>query len=192
MFAYCGNNPIAYIDHQGSSPVLAATIGGALGGALLSAVFYLNTTDEVTFWGVVGALSVGALTGAMGSWAGMANAYTKWMLIFTSGIISGAYADLTGGSAAWGFLAGALGTYWGTLFDACEYLGFDLAAVNSFFTVFTGFSAEMVSQLGQQMESSDPRPTQPSPNAYTPSPAKKGVDGPSTGGAAFTPIAYCN
>ena len=102
---------------------IAAVIGGAIAGATINTVSYLNTNEDPTIGGALGAFAIGAVVGGLG---GAAGATTGWLSIgfmaaagVTSGVYPGIMTDgtfgekvLTGLTAA--VFAGA-GAYLGSL-----------------------------------------------------------------------------
>jgi hypothetical protein len=124
MFAYCNNNPIAYSDTEGKSVTLAATIGGAVAGALLNVISYIGSCesngDAPTFQGTVTALAFGAVAGVIGGVAGGCDPIRlKIILSGVASFVSGSYAYLTGGNVMAATCSGFLGTLGGAFFDAC-------------------------------------------------------------------------
>ena len=100
MFAYCFNNPVIFNDPSGNlaitaSILIAAIIGGAIAGATINTISYLSTSEEPTTEGIIGALTIGSVTGGLGGAAGMLGGICAIGLSILAGAISGTYAALT-------------------------------------------------------------------------------------------------
>lgn len=151
LFTYCFNNPVNCKDPSGNlavtaSILIAAIIGGAIAGATINTVSYLSTNEDPTAGGVIGALTIGAVTGGLGGAAGMLGGGWAVGLSITAGIVSGTYTTITtDGPLAQKLLAGLTsavfaggGTYMGSLipFDGLSF-GLTLAG-NAIFGMTIG------------------------------------------------------
>lgn len=79
----------------------------------------------------------------------MSTTSSKVFLTAAASAISGLYSYYTGNSGFVGLSTGAVGTSLGLIFETCGAVGFDLAALTYFTTIFTGFIAEGASQATQ-------------------------------------------
>ena len=162
MFSYCNNNPSNAIDSTGSFP-LAAVIGGAIGGALVSLTSYLGNCeksgDSPTLGGGLLAVAAGGASGALGGLTVACSSGIQIALcVFGAGTIAGAYTEYTSDSFLTGFISGSLGTWFGSLFDIKMFSGFDLGAASYYFSVFTGFCAELGVAAAQEIFKEEPAP----------------------------------
>ena len=180
MYAYCNNNPSNSIDSTGNFPAaaVAAVVGGAIGGALVSLMSYLGSNDSPTFGGGLVAVAAGGISGAIG---GMTVVYSSGvqlaLCVLGAGTISGLYTEYDSGSFLTGFASGCLGTWFGSLFDLKMLSGFDLGAASYFFTTFTGFCAEMGVTLAQEVFKEEPAPQNNTNNSQTTAPVFGGAGG---------------
>jgi RHS repeat-associated protein len=100
LFAYCFNNPVDYHDPSGhfaitTTILIAAIIGGAIAGATINTISYLSTNEEPTTGGIIGALTIGAVTGGLGGAAGMLGGGWAIGLSMAAGLVSGTYTAIT-------------------------------------------------------------------------------------------------
>ena len=179
MFAYCNNNPILYRDVEGESLTLAAAIGGAIAGAMISLTSYLVncgiTGSEVTADGIALALIAGVICGVCGAEAGaavstalMTETYAKAMWSAAAALISAIYAEVTGGNA---FLAGTftwLGAFGGALINTGNLTGYLEGFANFAVGLFTGTPAEVASTASQTIASNNTGNTDKGPNNTNP------------------------
>ena len=97
MFAYCLNNPVNLSDPTGNFAIgfwMASIIGGAIAGAVVNLTSYLFTNTDPTVEGVVTALAMGTLSGAVSGLASSVDGYDK-VFSFVAGVASGIYAGFT-------------------------------------------------------------------------------------------------
>ncbi|MFB7998968.1 toxin TcdB middle/N-terminal domain-containing protein [Streptomyces sp. NPDC056002] len=100
LYAYCGNNPMTYVDPRGLS--LWGAIFGGFAGGLIGAAVFVASGGNILLAGLVGGLAGGAISGAI-------DGGVKGAVI---GGCFGALTGLAGGAALWG--ASALGgLIWG-------------------------------------------------------------------------------
>ena len=156
MFAYCNNNPIMHRDSSGKI-LVGAIVGGAVGGALISVVSHLTTNPNATVGSTSLALVIGAVTGALGGWAGVVTKY-KAIISISAGAIAGVYAGATAsgntlqrvGTGLVTFAIASIGTYGGAQFDTSGSDRFGTAAANYATTILVGSVAEPVTVAAQQ------------------------------------------
>lgn len=96
LYAYCGNNPVMYIDRDGTFPVLII-IGSILLGGLISGAFAVASESDSNNY--LGAFVGGFINGTIGT-AGLAAALATgglagFGIAFGSGFLGGAIGDLT-------------------------------------------------------------------------------------------------
>ena len=102
-YAYCYNNPIAYVDPDGCMVAWAiGLITGAIIGTLIGGIYggLTAASQGKTSWQIVGAIGIGALVGSiMGAASGFGSS------VLTGGIGIGIIAEYS--AAAWGISLGA-------------------------------------------------------------------------------------
>ena len=100
LYCYCYNDPVNFADPSGNLAVsvailIVAILGGATAGATINTISYLSTNEAPTVGGIIGALTVGAVTGGLGGAAGMLGGGWAVGLSLAAGLVSGTYTALT-------------------------------------------------------------------------------------------------
>ena len=158
MFAYCNNNPVNAYDYSGESA--CAIAGGALAGALISAVSYLIAcglnNDDVTLGGLLKSALVGATTGAIGVYAGAATVLSEALKFCgLAGTISALFTDGEWYVKLLSGVISAAGTFAGTYIPTNVSGKFAEMFANYAATLFSGVPTEMISVSMQQFLDAD-------------------------------------
>jgi hypothetical protein len=90
LYAYCGNNPIMYVDESGNVFMLATGAVGAVIGGIGGAIHSYSKYGEVRWKNVAAGAAIGGATGLIG---GAAASFVK-----TGSIATSAHTVLTAGS----------------------------------------------------------------------------------------------
>ena len=186
MFTYCNNNPILYSDSEGTSLTLAAAIGGATAGALISLTSYLvgcgiNGTD-ITVDGIAQALIAGMISGVFGAAAGsVVDAVTKALYSAYAAFAAAMYAEMNGGNWIIAFGATFFGAFIGSWIDTSALDALAEGFANYAVALFTGAPAEILSSSAQNVYTNITTPSTTPTHTATPS-TPGSPTGPSTGG----------
>lgn len=135
---------------------LPLQLGAAIGGAALNWMWYLHDCDssgsEPTVGGSLLAIFSGAASGGLGGLAGLVDdVVVKMVCVLGSGLISGIYSGGTSDSFSGGilgFFSGSTSTLFGMAFELNMFVGFNLGTANALYTMFTGFTSELVTRSG--------------------------------------------
>ena len=169
LFVYCGNNPVMGYDPTGEfvistfvAAIIAATVGGAIAGTLISTVSYVvncgNNGQKITGQGLVNSALFGFFTGGIGAAAGVIGGKAILIGSVLVGVVSGGtVAYTTEGSIAQrvitGIIAGTVagfGTFLGTEMPIPTDTNF-VAGVTAFVGgLFIGTQAEIVNVIAQR------------------------------------------
>ncbi len=167
MYAYCGNNPVMFVDECGQlfglaiGTIIGAAIGGAIAGAIINTVSYIvscgiNETP-VTGAGVLSAAATGAFTGAVAAVGGAAGGTVAVVASVVVGVVSGTVTAAKTEGATWqrvgaGIVAGIIsgfGTYLGTKIPVAIESGFAVGVTSFAGGLMTGAHTEIISVAAQ-------------------------------------------
>lgn len=187
MFAYCNNNPVLYSDSNGFSLTLAAAIGGATAGALISVSSYLISCGisgaSITVEGITQALIAGMISGVFGAAAGsVVDGVSKALYAAYAAFAAAMYSEITGGSWVIAFGSTFFGAFIGSWIDTSALDALAEGFANYAVALFTGVPAEIVSSGTQNLFSDPTESNNVPPHVLTPNTATPGGGSPSGGG----------
>jgi len=153
LYAYCLNNPIIRVDIGGQLSVLAAVIiGGAVAGAIVSAISYMANSavnnQKITLGGLAVNVLMGAASGAIGGLIGTAGLGIKVVASVGVGLGVSTISYITGGDsddAVWSGLCAAGSCFIGAMIPNNYQTALSAGAWNYCMTQYVGVGAETTS-----------------------------------------------
>ncbi len=175
LYAYCLNNPVSRKDSSGDFSIFTcAVIGGAIGGAFISAASYAINCgikgEEFSVGKMVGSIVTGAVCGGAAAGIGMIealSAFKRGILSAGVGLVAGLYTGITSNSFWDGLVASVATTascFTGSLIDIGELGKASTVFANYCTTLMVGTPYETVSVA---LQSADNRNNNSSGNTKT-------------------------